>query len=288
VLGEDDPRGAHDALVESISVARRGGYGRSEINKLSNGVEAAVELGEWEAADEMLARLRDMPSMPAADESFVSLGEALLAAYRGDHAAARAAMEAVDEHQNPMARAWAHRVRAVVLTQGGETEAGFDAAMVAIAEQPSGPNSPFALWSAGRAALWSHDELPLAAARIQAALDATTTLRGAWVNGVRASLEAALAGLEGRSEDALDGFAAVLKTWTAMQLPFDHAMTVGDAVVVLGPDVLPPGEIDEATTFLEGIGAAPLLSRFESAPVSTTDRTFATELSRRPRSGSSR
>ena len=267
VLAGDDPRGAFDALLEAISVARKAGYGTSEIYDLANGVEFAVELGEWPVADDMLARLQEMPSLAASEATAPSIGEALLAAYRGDPESASDAMASVGEWRNPMARAWVHRVRSVVLTQGGDPGAGFDAAMAAIAEQPSGPNSMFALWSAGRAALWTPEQLPLAAERIQSALEATTELRNAWVDGVRASLEAAIAGLEGRREDAVEGFKSALEVWAAMRLPFDHAMTVGDAMTVLGAEALPPGTIDEAKTFLNGIGAAPLLSRLADARV---------------------
>ena len=267
VLTEDDPRGALDALLEAIAVARKAGYGRDEVASLANGIEAAVELGEWEVAGEMLARLREMPSLPASEAGFVSLGVALLAAYRGDHDAASAALDSVEEPGNPMGRAWLHRARSVALTQGGNPSEGYDAAMDAIAEQPSGPNSPFALWSAGRAALWSPERLPLAIERIRTALDATTALRGAWVENVRTSLEAAVAGLEGRRREAADGFTSALKVWTAMRLPFDYAMTAGDAVAVLGADALPSDAIDEAKAFLERIDAEPLLSRFADAKV---------------------
>jgi len=123
------------------------------------------------------------------------------------------------------------------------------------------------LWSAGRAALWSLDQLPLATERIRRAMDATTSLRGAWIANVRASLDAAVAALEGRREEAVEGFAGALKVWTALKLPFDHAMTVGDAVTVLGVDALPPDAVEQAVAFLEGIGAAPLLSRFAEALV---------------------
>ena len=114
--------------------------------------------------------------MAAPEAIAPSIGEALLAAYRGDPESASVAMASVGEWGNPMARAWVHRVRSVVLTQGGDPGAGFDAAMAAIAEQPSGPNSMLALWAAGRAALWATEQLPLATERIQLALEATTVL----------------------------------------------------------------------------------------------------------------
>ena len=265
MLTPDDPRGALDAYLEGIAIARKGGYGGVEVHGLANAVESAVELGEWEIADGMLSRLREVPSLPETSADALSLDEALLAAYRGDHDVAVAALSAVQRPDAVRFEGWVARVRSVVLTQGGDPDAGFDAAMTTINVEPSGGNSGLALWSAGLAALWSVDQLPTAAGRIQRALDATASLRGAWIDNVRASLRASVAALEGRREESLEGFAAALKVWTAMQLPFDHAMTVGDAVTVLGADTLPPGAVAEAAAFLEGIGAGPLRARLGTA-----------------------
>ncbi len=118
--------------------------------------------------------------------------------------------------------------------------------------------------------MWSADQLPTAAERIRRAVDASSALRGAWIENVRAGLAAAMAGLEGRREESVEGFTAALKVWTAMKLPFDHAMTVGDAVTVLGADALPPGVVAEAAAFLERIGAGPLRARL-GAVVTTGD-----------------
>ena len=267
VLNDDDPRAALDAELEAISVARQGGYGSVEVAALVNAVESAVELGEWVVADGMLVWLRDLPSLPTTEADYLSIDEALLAAYRGEREAAVAALSSVRRPDAMTVVHWVPRVRSVVLTQGGDPDAGYDAAMASIAEEASGGNAGLALWSAGRAALWSAEGQPLAAERVRRAMQATTSQRGAWIMNVRASLEAAVAGLEGRREEAIDGYANALKTWTAMELPFDHAMTVGDAVTVLGADALPPGAVDLAAAFLEEIGAAPLLARFARASV---------------------
>lgn len=59
----------------------------------------------------------------------------------------------------------------------------------------------------------------------------------------------------------MEQFGDVLGVWKSMELPFDHAATVGDAVVVLGPDSLPEREIQSAIDYLTGIGAVPMLER---------------------------
>ena len=137
--------------------------------------------------------------------------------------------------------------------------------MKAIAEDRGGWNTPMAFRAAASAALWSPDQLPTAADRIQTATAATSSLGGAWIVNARLGFDAAVAAIEGRREEALAGYVAALKTWTAMQLPLDHAATVGDAVVVLEPDALPPSELGAALSFLKRIGAKPLLARITAA-----------------------
>jgi hypothetical protein len=90
-------------------------------------------------------------------------------------------------------------------------------------------------------------------------------LRGAWIANVRRSLEAAIAALEGRTEEAAAAYAEALKTWRTLQLPFDHAMTVADAVSVLDPALLPEGAVEDARAFLQRIGAKPALARLAGA-----------------------
>jgi hypothetical protein len=148
-----------------------------------------------------------------------------------------------------------------VHTQGGNPDEGFKEGMAALEEDRGGFNTPFALWSAARAALWSGGQTATAAERISTILAVTEDSRGAWIMNARDSLKAALAALEGRREEATTSYAAALETWNSMDLPFDHAVTVGDAMTILGPGALPVKEVDAAVTFLEEIGAEPLLKR---------------------------
>ena len=121
------------------------------------------------------------------------------------------------------------------------------------------------MWAAGHAALWSPDDPAAAVAKLRSTIDATSMLRGAWIVNVRRSLEAAIAALEGRTEEAAAAYAEALKTWRTLQLPFDHAMTVADAVTVLDPALLPEGAVEDARAFLQRIGAEPALARLVRA-----------------------
>jgi hypothetical protein len=224
-------------------------------------VESAIDLGEWKLAKEMLVRLGEFSS---AQRELLVLNQALLAAYRGEPDEAVAEVMAMPKHANPIMHAWQARIRSVAATHGGDAATGYAAAMEAIELQPNGMNSPAAVWAAGHAALWSPDPAD-AAAKLRSAIEATSMLRGAWIANVRRSLEAAIAAVEGRTEEAAAAYAEALKTWRTMQLPFDHAMTVADAVSVLDPALLPEGAVDDARAFLHRIGAQPSLGRLARA-----------------------
>ena len=46
--------------MESAEVSRRSGHWSEELEVLGNGVESAIDLGEWGTAREMLARLGEL------------------------------------------------------------------------------------------------------------------------------------------------------------------------------------------------------------------------------------
>ena len=117
-------------------------------------------------------------------------------------------------------------------------------------------NAPAGVVWGGRAALWLGD-----VAKARAPLDLSPPAPGAWVDCTRRALEAGIAALEGRTEESARIYESVLVDWLANGDPFDHAFTTVDAVAVLPPDLVPEGAIETARTYLEGIGAAPLLAR---------------------------
>ncbi len=253
--------------AEAAAVARRGGYGESEMVSLANGLEAAVESGSWETADRIVADLRDRSDLPSAVADNLALGAALLSAYRGDVAGADAAMAGLSEETraspDQTVRSWFRRVRSQLLLMRGDVEGSYEEAMASIREDPSGVNLNLAVWSGGRAALWLRD-----AAKVEAVLAAGgQTDESGWAAAVRRSYEAGLAALEGHLEQAAGEYRAVLAGRLAAGDRFAHALFVVDATAVLPPDLVPIEDLDAARSYLEELGAAPALERLDTARV---------------------
>ncbi len=267
-LTDEDVRGSLEAALESAATARRGGYGEVEMIALANAVEFAVECGAWDKADEVLEDLGGRPTLPVDVEDTIGLGTALLSAYRGDAAAAKAALGGLHpetvESAFPTMRAWSKRISSVVHLMAGELEPAYADAMGAMTEEPEGMNAPVAAWCAGRAALWLGDP-----AKARAPLDITPARPGQMIACSRHAIEAGIAALEGRTRESASAYESVLSDWLASGDAFNHALTVVDAVAVLPADLIPEGAVETARVYLGELGAVPLLSRLArtDAPV---------------------
>jgi tetratricopeptide (TPR) repeat protein len=258
---------ALEQSLEAATIARRIGSGRTEMVALANAAEFAVESGAWAKADELLDDLQSRPGLPAELSDAVLLDAALLAAYRGDHAGARAAMERVSpstsESLNPTSLAWYRRVQSVLLLMAGELSGAFDEAVGAVdAEAVEGPNTTMAAYFAGRAALWLGD-----AVKAQQALNRMPAEERGWHGSIRRALEAGINAIEGHPRDAAVVLDTVLAGRLANRDRFTHAMLTLDAVAVLPVDLVPEGAVDAAGTYLEQLGAAALLARLSRANV---------------------
>jgi hypothetical protein len=75
-IGAEEVRAALDLSLDAAAVARRGGYGGTEMTAMANAVEAAVECGAWETADQLLADLGGRAELPVGLADYVSLGAA--------------------------------------------------------------------------------------------------------------------------------------------------------------------------------------------------------------------
>jgi hypothetical protein len=89
-------------------------------------------------------------------------------------------------------------------------------------------------------------------------------LRGRWIDAARHTVEAGLAALEGRVDDAAAGYDDCLEMWSALDLPLDRAMTLVDAALLLPLELLPPGDVERTLEYLRQLGARPLLGRLET------------------------
>jgi class 3 adenylate cyclase/tetratricopeptide (TPR) repeat protein len=256
----DDPRESLRCNLESLDASRKAGVGGIELTGLGNGAEAAIDIGEWATADSLLTELRSRPDPSPGVVQSIALLDALLHGYRGEIDDARRALATVaDDLESTdmvMARTWYLRARSLVSLMEGDLDAAYTEGMAAAAGEPAGGNAPLSLWSAARAAFWLRDREKAVAAR-----GAMDILRGRWIENCRRAIDAGIAALEGRTEDAATGYAQADETWLEMALPLDRAYCVIDAASVLPADTVRADAIASARTYLETLGAAPLARR---------------------------
>ena len=255
--------------MEAAAVARRGGYGQLEMTALANAVEGAVECGAWETADGILADLRGRSDLPVDIADMIAFVDALLAAYRGDVHGAEAALGNLSEETaaspDHTTRSFLRRVRSVLALMAGDLDGAYREAMGAIEEAPEDINVPLAVWCAGRAALWLGD-----AAKARAAVAAGAGQGSSWLDSACRSFEAGIAALEGLTREGVAGYEAVFADRLAKGDRFAHAITVVDAVAVLPFEMVPPDAFEAARSYLEELGAAPLLARLVASGVPAT------------------
>ncbi|HEY8018434.1 MAG TPA: adenylate/guanylate cyclase domain-containing protein [Actinomycetota bacterium] len=270
-IGADELRDGLDLNLEAAAIARRGGYGQIEMTAMANAVEAAVETGAWETADELLADLGERAELPAGVEDIITLGGALLAAYRGDADAAKTAIDGLTPQTtqgDPTLRAWYHRALSLLAMMAGDVDQAYADGMSAVEVEPEGPNRAFAVWAAGQAAVWLGD-----AAKARAPLERTEPDDVTWELATRRAIEAGIAALEGHPQEAAAAFVGVLADRLARGDRFTHALVTVGAVEVLPPELIPQEAVETARAYLEDLGAAPLLARLTpSAEPATAER----------------
>jgi hypothetical protein len=270
-IGADELRDGLDLNLEAAAIARRGGYGQIEMTAMANAVEAAVETGAWQTADELLADLGERAELPAGVEDIITLGGALLAAYRGDADAAKTAIDGLTPQTtqgDPTLRAWYHRALSLLAMMAGDVDQAYADGMSAVEVEPEGPNRAFAVWAAGQAAVWLGD-----AAKARAPLERTEPDDVTWELATRRAIEAGIAALEGHPQEAAAAFVGVLADRLARGDRFTHALVTVGAVEVLPPELIPQEAVETARAYLEDLGAAPLLARLTpSAEPATAER----------------
>ena len=261
-LVEDDPEAAMRAQLESVQAARKAGNRPLEAIGLANAAEFAVDAGRWVDADAALAALGEM-ELSGFLAGGVSLSIAILAAYRGDFASADAHLEETASAETTdylASRTWYLRTRSLVDLLRGSLELAFEHGMEAVHADPAGMNTPNAVWDAARAAIWMRD-----AAKVNETLEATAPLRGRWAAGVKTTLRAGIAALEGRHEEASSGYREALEAWSSMDMPIDYAFTAIDMITLLPGDPATIEATDRARELLTDLGAEPLLERLAMA-----------------------
>ena len=262
----DDPRESIRASMESAEVARRGGLRSMENTNLLNAAETMITLGEWAEARRILA---EFTSRGVNDDSWGEQLRAMLEALSGDSAAAADRIARLGEVEGAPTGFVAGQTtflhsRAIVSLASGDLGTAQRLAGEAVRLDPVGINAPVAVHLYGRSSLWLGD---LEGAR--SALASGRALLGRWMTAVNGTLEAGIAALERRPDDAAETYAAAFDTWRALDDTLGLALAELDCVLLLGRDHPTAVAGKEAGDIFTHLGALPLLERLEAARADT-------------------
>ena len=136
-------------------------------------------------------------------------------------------------------------------------------------------NAPPAISVAAHAAAWARD-----ADRLGRAVEAhvATSSHGGVIDHRRASMRAGLAGLEGRLDEAAEGYRTAIAGLRELGAVFEETLTGMDAVAVLGPSRVDPDVITAVRARLDELGAEglrPVLDALVQPEPSTSRRDAA-------------
>jgi len=90
-------------------------------------------------------------------------------------------------------------------------------------------------------------------------------VRGGWVDTLRQTLHAGLLALEGRADEAAQGYVAAARRWRELETWFELALSQFDFAAMIGtndPDAKAAAE--EAREIFTRLGAKPMLQRLEN------------------------
>jgi len=89
--------------------------------------------------------------------------------------------------------------------------------------------------------------------------------RGRWMAAARHTVEAGLAALEGRADDAATAYRESIDAWRALDCTLDLALCELDLVLLLGAHHPDAAAAKEARDIFTELGARPFLERLDRA-----------------------
>lgn len=261
---EDDPRASLEAMLECAVLTRKAGVRPVQGLALANSSEGAVDLGEWEIADQALDEMAELTRGESIDDDGATFTRAMLTAHRGDPERALATLAELESRRSftwdvVQMHTWFLRVRALCFFLAGDAERASETAMTSLRLDPAGGNSPTSMWVAVQAASARRD-----VGEIREALEIAAALRGHWTALVRSTASAVVACLED-SDDATSRMTGALDGWSAADLPLDHAFATLCALYVLPATDIPLVHVDRARTYLDELRATSLLRLYDAA-----------------------
>jgi hypothetical protein len=256
-----DPVAAVDASREGLVDARRLSLG-IVISLIGNLAEAVQWTGDWSwVIDEAQVLLET--DLDRGDRAFLIRSILPLRSWQGD--AVEDELEEVDRLviglEDPQTVGLIHFARSqVALATGLLDEARNEAWECA---RLHAANAPLAYATAARAALWSENPAP---ARSDLAALENTHAHGPAISLHKATMQAGIAAVEGRSADALGGYRDALRGSRDGGLPVLEALTAIDMATLLDPGLPEVQAAAETAREVFGrLGAGPFLDRLESA-----------------------
>jgi hypothetical protein len=190
--------------------------------------------------------------------------EAMLIALTGDPQGASTCLERYANHvastEEAAELAPYSKAQSVVSLAAGDVEAAHQKAAEAVSVDPLGLNSSTALAIQARAALWLRD-----AEGARAGLAGMKAFRGRWMAAERLTVEAGLAAIEGRVEEAAEAYRQAIEAWRVLECTLDLALCELDLVLLLGPDHPDATVAKEARDIFTQLGAKPFLKRLDRA-----------------------
>jgi class 3 adenylate cyclase/tetratricopeptide (TPR) repeat protein len=268
-LFEGEVREAVQVSLEAAELAARAGALPLRRIALANASEGAVDLGEWDVAEAALSDAEVIGMTDGFDQDGLELTRCMLLAHRGHHEEASAVLQELESDRWDgwtalQMRTWFLRARGMCRLLAGDDAGAADDFRRLVTDFDLDINTSGGLLLVTAAAAGRRDP-----AAIEAFLDRTAVLSGAWVDLAVAAGRATVAALEGASGGAA-AFDALLDDWIAASYPLDHAFTVLCAVRALPAEQVPPGHLDRARDYLRELGGVALLARIDAAAPSTT------------------
>ncbi|HEX2222107.1 MAG TPA: adenylate/guanylate cyclase domain-containing protein [Candidatus Limnocylindria bacterium] len=224
-----------------------------------NAAEAAISLGEWDwalgQAEEIIGADPDSPNDIGHYRRLLILG------LRGEpvYERMKALADSADTSQDEQAEATKEGLFGAVLTAQGDLAEALR--LTASSYRRMSTPDAGAARMAGRLACWLGDVVAA-----HEALDHLRVKRGRTIAASQRELEAGIAALEGRRDEALAGFADAIRRWRDLGARFELALCDLNLVTTLGAGTPESRRAaDEAREIFSELGAEPFLRMLDRA-----------------------
>ena len=236
----DDSRVQLAVARDGLDLMRKLGERQWAIGLASLSAGAAGETGDWDWALELIAEFDQDDIAPQSRINLV-VNRAIINGWRGNWEADAAALAALE----PVIAGWTDPQWAATPTRygsnralaAGDPEQAYRVAMRGLQVAPGDVLvTTYSGALAARAALWMKDRARMADALSK--VDAVQ-VRGGWVDTMRQTLHAGLLALEGRADEAVEGYVAAARRWRELEVWFELALSQFDFATTIGTDHSP-------------------------------------------------